>query len=441
MAFNLVRYSQQDPQWKNIKLGPGPDTIGYIGCALTSLAMYSSSWGFTETPATLNQKLTANGGITSDELLVWSAISKIYPQIQSTGLTICTNTDAPISQINTSLLVGQPVIVEVDYSPEAGLQTHWVLLYAQQGNDYLIQDPYPFPSETTPVTLMTRFSQGQPLQRAIKAVAWYTCSAVLAPSGTSSGSTTTTPSTSQPSTTQTGLYVQALTTVTAGLRLHTQPSSDSPANYAEMPGVPLEVIEDQTGALAKIGVTNQWINVADPSGHQGYVAAWYVQQVPGTAPASTSTSSSSTSSSTSIPSTSTSSTSTTSPATPSTSSSSTPSTSPSTTSSTPSTSSSSSTSSTPTKSTTSSSSQSPASQPQRLILKVIDAVGPNGLRLRAFPSLAGTLVGIEKTGAFLTVIEPPNSALSKVGIANQWINVRDPNGLRGYVMASYVAVA
>ncbi len=214
MAFNLVRYSQQDPQWKNIKIDHGPDTIGYIGCALTSLAMYSSGWGFTETPTTLNQKLTANGGITSDELLVWSAISKLYPQIQSTGLTICTNTDAPISQINTSLLVGQPVIVEVDYSPEAGLQTHWVLLYAQQGSDYLVQDPYPYPPETTPVTLMTRFSQGQPLQRTIKTVAWYTCSAVLAPSGTSSGSTPTTPSTPQPS----GLYVQALATVTAGLR-------------------------------------------------------------------------------------------------------------------------------------------------------------------------------------------------------------------------------
>src|ERR1700690_4385019 len=291
MAFNLVRYSQQDPQWKDSKIGLGPDTIGYIGCALTSLAMYSSSWGFTETPATLNQKLTADGGITSDELLVWGAISKLYPQIQSTGLNICTNIDAPISQINASLAAGQPVIVEVDYSPDAGLQTHWVLLYAQQGNDYLVQDPWPFPPETTPITLLTRFSQGQPLQRAIKAVAWYKCSAVIAaPSGTSSGSTTTTPSTPstpQPPATLTGLYVQALATATAGIRLHTQASSDSPANYAEMPSAPLQVIEDQTGALAKIGVTSQWINVADPSGHQGYVAAWLVQQVPGTAPAST----------------------------------------------------------------------------------------------------------------------------------------------------------
>jgi len=34
MTFNLIRYSQQDPQWKNTPIGPGPDTIGYIGCAL-----------------------------------------------------------------------------------------------------------------------------------------------------------------------------------------------------------------------------------------------------------------------------------------------------------------------------------------------------------------------------------------------------------------------
>jgi hypothetical protein len=300
-------------------------------------------------------------------------------------------------------LVGQPVIVEVDYSPDPGLQTHWVLLYAQQGNDYLIQDPWPFPSETTPVTLMTRFSQGQPLQRAIKAVAWYKCNgSASSSSGTSGGTTSSAP---LPTAVQTGLYVQVVASVTAGLRLHTQPSADSSANAAEMPGMQLQVIEDKTGALAKIGVTNQWLYVADPSGNQGYVAAWYVQQVQGSASTST-------------------------PA-------------PASTPSTPSTSSSTSTSSTPASSTptSSTSSQAPASQPQRLMLKVVDAVGSGGLRLRAFPSLAGSLVGIEKAGTLLTVIEPPNSAMAKVGVVNQWINVRDPNDLRGYVMASYVAAA
>ncbi len=229
---------------------------------------------------------------------------------------------------------------------------------------------------------MTRFSQGQPLQRAIKAVAWYKCSAgSSASSGTSSGSTNSTASTPLPPPVQTDLYVQVTATATAGLRLHIQPSSDSTANAAEMPGTQLHVIEDKTGALTKIGVTNQWLYVADPSGNQGYVAAWYVQQVqsPASVPAST-------------------------PATPT-------------------------TPSTPSTPTPSASPQPPASQPQRLTLKVIDAVGPSGLRLRAFPSAGGSLVGIEHAETILTVIEPPSAALAKVGVTNQWINVPRPERL------------
>jgi hypothetical protein len=198
MAFNLVHYSQQDPQWKNNTIGGGPDTIGYIGCALTCVAMYSSGWGFTETPATLNKKLTANGGYV-DEAIVWGAISKFYPKIKSTGLTICkTNTDAPISQIDAYMAAGQPVIVEVDFSPSAGLQTHWVVLYAKQGNDYLMLDPWPYPTDTQAVTLMSRFSHGQTLARTIKAIAWYQYSASTPAPGGSTGGSDTDYSTARP---------------------------------------------------------------------------------------------------------------------------------------------------------------------------------------------------------------------------------------------------
>ena len=58
-----------------------------------------------------------------------------------------------------------------------------------------------------------------------------------------------------------------------------------------MPGVPLNVIEDKAGATAKIGQSGQWIYVRDPDGHQGYVAAWYVEATsvasPAPVPAST----------------------------------------------------------------------------------------------------------------------------------------------------------
>ena len=173
-VFQIVRYSQQDPQWKNIQYGSGPNTIGNIGSPLTSLAMYVSGWGFTETPETLNTKLTdvgVDGFI--DSSIVWSAITKIYPNIVSTGITVSTDSDAPLGEIDASISAGQPVLVEVDSSPDAGLQAHWVVLYAKQGSDYLILDPWPYPPDTQDVTLMSRYSQGNPIQRAIKAVAWF----------------------------------------------------------------------------------------------------------------------------------------------------------------------------------------------------------------------------------------------------------------------------
>ena len=41
MTFNLVRLSQQDPRWKNVKLGfSSTSTIGEYGCAMTSVEDY-----------------------------------------------------------------------------------------------------------------------------------------------------------------------------------------------------------------------------------------------------------------------------------------------------------------------------------------------------------------------------------------------------------------
>ena len=386
MAFSIVRYSQQDPQWKNNIIGGGPDTIGFVGCALTSVAMYSSGWGYSETPDTLNQKLNANGGYIN-EAIVWGAVSKIHSQIKSNGLTLCTNSDAPIAQINASLAAGQPVIVEVDFSPAAGLQTHWVVLYAQQGNDYLMLDPWPYPPDSQNVTLMSRFSQGLSLQRTIKAVAWYQSTASgTVPTPPPGGPIPTTPPTTPPSTTPlptpvvTDLVIQVIAAATAGIKLHTQPSQDSIANYAEMPGVPLNVIEDKTGALAKIGQNGQWIYVQDPQGHQGFVAGWYVEKSSASTPTPTPQPAP-------VP---------TPPSTP------------------------------------------PASEPQRLQVVVLNSVGASGLRVRQQPSPGATTVNVEKAGARLTVIEPASSAIPKIGVTGQWVAVKATNNQTGYVMAQYI---
>jgi hypothetical protein len=243
--------------------------MGSVGCAVASVAMYTSGWGFNETPGSLNQRLKSVGGFVG-QAIVWSAVSRLYPQIKFNALTLCENSAAPIDDIDESLAGGQPVIVEVDFSPAGGLQTHWIVIYRKLGKDYLMLDPWPYPTDTGETNLMSRFAHGRTLQRAIRAVAWYACSDE--------------PTVPSPAPADSDLFVWPLASVTAGLRLRPKPSMDEQAIYAEMPGVRLNVIEDKGGALAKIGKVGEWIRVRDPSGHRGYVAAWYVEVVRSDAP-------------------------------------------------------------------------------------------------------------------------------------------------------------
>jgi len=62
----------------------------------------------------------------------------------------------------------------------------------------------------------------------------------------------------------------------AGLRLRDQPNTNAVILKIVMPATPLTVLEPANIALTKIGVTNQWLNVQEPGGTIGYVAAWYV---------------------------------------------------------------------------------------------------------------------------------------------------------------------
>ena len=177
MTFQLVYYSQQDPKWKQEILGFGDpgDTIGYVGCALTSTAMLISGHGLIETPKSLNEKMKNVNGFASAGIR-WGAVNQIYPQVNIKSNISCQNADAPLGIIDASIAAGQPVIVMVDSTPAAGLSTHWVVLYAKEGNDYLMLDPWPYQTDIAKKTyLMPRYSQGNTLKRSIMHVIIYEC--------------------------------------------------------------------------------------------------------------------------------------------------------------------------------------------------------------------------------------------------------------------------
>ena len=413
MAFNLVYLSQQDPKWKNDTLGfatDPKDTIGYVGCALTSVSMLVSGYGFAETPQSLNQKLKAKQGFVNSGIR-WDVVNQVHSEVKLKSNVPCEGVDAPLGQINDWLAAGHPVVVRVDASPNPGLQWHYVLLYAREGDDYLMLDPWPYkPGTATKDYLMKRYSQGMPLRHAIQQVLFYEVAGSGGPITPPSSGTTTTPST-QPTTAPTpgsGVYARVMDSVTWGLNIRSSTDTSSMANLVISVPAGTQLMLLDANDAAKIGQNSQWVRVREPGGKEGFAAAWYLEKAGGSTPSTTTT------------------------PTPSpvneapTSTSTTPAPTPASTPSTPST----------TPSTT------PAEPPKdRLTLIVSDAVGTSGLRLRKTPSMGGTSIMVLKAGTQLTVVEPVNKAKQKLGKPNQWIYVREPNGNRGYVGAEYVKLA
>lgn len=393
MSFTPKYLSQRDPRWINEKLGfDDTVTIGTDGSALVCLSMLVNGYGFSETPSSMNRKLKDMGsGIGFlGSLIVWPGLTLAFPKIIFRRIIVCREQPAPVDEINTSLDYGQPLLVEIDRSPSPGLQNHWVVLYACQGNDYLMLDPWPQPPDNAPTTLVARYGSSRPPGEFITTVAWFSVEESPAPASTPAvlhaptqppipqpipvhastaapqPASPAIPKPAAPSTTPT--IPEALTVLvsqsvgSAGLRLRDQPSENSHSQVILSTGAELTSLEPVDQTLAKIGQGNQWLNVRDGSGAIGYVAAWYVElrNTPLPPPA------------------------------------------------------------------------------LKLLTVLVSSQASAGLRLRDRPSEKGNTLEVLMPGTLLTVLESADTAQAKIGVVNQWLNVRLPGGMIGYVAAWYV---
>jgi hypothetical protein len=274
----LKQFSQQDPKWKGKLLGTDKEsTIGSYGCLLTSISMVCSSYGIDVTPEQLNDRMRSAGGF-QGAFLMPVFISGAVPGMRQSNYIECQNQPAPLSEIDSYLAAGKPVIVEVDYSPKEGLQNHWIVIIAKKGDDYIIQDPWPHPLETKEVTLTgSKYGfQGQPAQ-IIQAALWLDGPAGQAPPPTP-------PKLDKGVAASFSVYAAA-----DDLAIRTQALA---ANATLIKRVPMnsefKPLTTDAEAKAKIGQMNQWLPIKAADGTQGYVAAWYLslqKQMPPAAPA------------------------------------------------------------------------------------------------------------------------------------------------------------
>lgn len=396
MPFKLVYYSQNDPKWKDDRLGLSEqksDTIGYVGCALTSVAMTLSGHGYTETPKSLNARLKKIGGFAGSGIR-WHSVSQLYPEVRLASIIKCHDTPAPLAQIDAALAKGHPAVVCVDSTAAPGFLSHYVVLIARKGSDYLMLDPWPYQPDVTRETyLMPRYSQGNPLQRSIMQIVLYenvAADGVIQMPGSSVPATTTPTSGSQPAPAPvtTGPKARVKDDVTWGLNIRTSEDASTKANIidAVRPGTLLTITEP--GGWREIGMINQWVRVRTPKGKEGLAAAWYLEKVPGeTYPEATETA--------------------TEPGV-------------------------------ETPETTTGEASAPSTEPAPRTSKLVVRVKKNGLPVYTSAYGRGKVLSTEKTGARLVVVEDPNKAAAKVGSAGKWLNVKATNNKRGFVDAGSV---
>ena len=273
--FKTQNLYQNDEKWKNVKLGNSSETIGSWGCLLTSVTMMLNGIGYNETPETVNEKMKKAGGF-QGALFMPSMLSYVWSNSLYRDMQPCESSPAPLAQIDAAVAAGKPVILQVDWNKQQGIQTHFVLVKEKKGNDYVLYDPYKYggdgPNKEVLLTSRYKFN-GAKLESEISAVLWFDSYGTELPE--------------PPKMTKVPVPADKYTLYAAedDLALRAEPSVSGYLCKRMLMGTELICLEPKATAKTKLGVNNQWINVQDPNGDQGYVAAWYVSETKGqTAP-------------------------------------------------------------------------------------------------------------------------------------------------------------
>jgi len=264
--FTTAPLSQRDPRWSSLQLGFGDanSTIGNYGCTLSCLTLLANGYGFSETPATLNDKLKALGpgvGYAGDtrNLMLFTALDLALPGMRYLDRAWCDAVPAPMDRINAALDANQAVVIQLDQSPTPFFQQHWVLLYGREGGDYLIHDPWTWPTERR-VSINRDYGFTGTVEKIITHCVFYEG-----------------PSQPPPPVGPLIIIVNDDPDIieAGGLALRDQPALGSRLIKRVAANTELGLQEDSATAITKMGQPGQWLHVAT-NGSRGFVAAWLV---------------------------------------------------------------------------------------------------------------------------------------------------------------------
>jgi hypothetical protein len=263
------------------------------------------------------------------------------------------------------------------------------VLYAKEGNDYLMLDPWPYQTDINKKTvLMPRYSQGKTLKRSIMHIIIYEAfnadGKISNPDSSLTTNADQTPPLTVPVSTS-GFSARVKADVAWGLNIRSSTDTSGTGNIVV--SVPAGTVLSLLGAedYSKIGAVNQWVRARDGVGHEGFAAAWYLEKVQTATPVVET-----------VP--------------------------------------------TPKEETPVIISKPIPAAPYQMIVVVGARVGKFGAKVYETASNKSHVVSTEKMKAKLVVIEDVSKARPKIGKTGKWLNVQTKDGKKGFVMAELVGL-
>lgn len=143
---DYMQWMQADPKWASTPMGSSGETLGEIGCLVTSIAMQiarsnvdTSIVGDDFNPGTFVEALNKNNGFTSGGALYWNAVTTVIPSFKYMGQVPVTGytKEQKLSKLKELVDQGYYVVAEV----KGSTGQHWVAVVSVSGETITMMDP------------------------------------------------------------------------------------------------------------------------------------------------------------------------------------------------------------------------------------------------------------------------------------------------------------
>ena len=132
----MIKYSQNNPLYKNFKLGSSDLKVGDYGCTTSCVSTLCSYFGEEKTPGELARikKLYTPSG-----LIIWNQVGNIYKDVKFFWRYYQFDEkvadDALLKDPNKAIMF------------QVNNRTHWVSALKKNPGSYVCSNPFPFPAQ------------------------------------------------------------------------------------------------------------------------------------------------------------------------------------------------------------------------------------------------------------------------------------------------------